>query len=171
LTVGDTLLAHDARLSAALRDVAARMPWLRRLAIPIARSGDGWIWLVVAGVVAAIGGAPLWSRMALVVIAILATALAVKLGKMVTGRARPAGDWGGSYRRSDPHAFPSGHAARAGLLVVLAFALGPPGLGVLAVVWALLVASSRVALGVHYVSDVVAGLVLGLCCGAIAVSV
>ena len=55
--------------------------------------------------------------------------------------------------------------------MVLAFALGPPGLGVLAVVWALLVASSRVALGVHYVSDVVAGLVLGLCCGAIAVSV
>jgi undecaprenyl-diphosphatase len=170
LTVGDTLLAHDARLSAALRDVAARTPWLRRLAIPIARSGDGWIWLVLAGGLAAIGGAPLRS-MVLVVIAVLATALAVKLGKMLTRRARPVGDWGGSYRRSDPHAFPSGHAARAALLVVLAFGLGPPGLGVLAAVWALLVAASRVALGVHYVSDVVAGLVLGLCCGVIAVSV
>lgn len=162
------MLAHDVRLSAALRDVAARVPGLRRLAIPLARSGDAWLWYGAAGVMAALGDAGTRKSMGLVALAILATGLVVRLVKMLTRRARPDGAWGGSYRRQDPHAFPSGHTARASLLTALAFALGPPWLGVAMAAWTLLVAGSRVILGVHYVSDVVAGAALGLGCGIVA---
>jgi len=119
----------------------------------------------VIAVVAVISGPSTYPIAARLVIAIVATALAVKAGKLLTGRVRPDGEWGGSYRRGDPHAFPSGHAARAFLLAALGFALGPAWLGPVLAVWAVLVAVSRVALGVHYASDVVAGAALGVCCG------
>ena len=159
------LLAYDARASARLQAWATRSPWLRRAAIPLARSGDAWIWFAGIAVFAVGGGPSTYRHAARVAIAIVATGLAVRAGKSVTKRERPDGEWGGMYRRFDPHAFPSGHAARAVLLMVLGFALGPPWLGALAGVWALAVAVSRIALGVHYVSDVVAGAVLGVVCG------
>lgn len=171
MAVWESVLAQDVRWSARLRRVTERAPWVRRLAIPLARSGDAWLWLVAAGIVAALADAPLRRDMLRVVVAIVATGLVVKLGKLAARRARPDGEWGGSYRRQDPHAFPSGHAARAALLTVLACALGPAWLGPLMALWTVLVATSRVVLGVHYVSDVVGGAVLGLACGLVAILV
>ncbi len=162
------LLAHDVRLSAALRDAVVRRPWLRPLAVPLARSGDAWLWLLGAAAVAVLGGAATRRDMLCVVVALIVTGLVVKAGKTVTRRARPEGEWGGTYRRQDPHAFPSGHAARATLLAVLASWIGPPWLGPIMLLWAGAVAVSRVVLGVHYLSDVVAGALLGLACGLVA---
>jgi len=73
--------------------------------------------------------------------------------------------------------FPSGHAAGTAALCASLFILllprlrrGPATLlAVLGVALCLAVAASRVALGVHYPSDVVAGLLLGIVC-AVAVS-
>lgn len=48
------------------------------------------------------------------------------------------------------------------MLATLAFAFGPIWLGVAFVVWALLVSLARVWMGVHYLSDVLAGIVLGV---------
>jgi undecaprenyl-diphosphatase len=81
--------------------------------------------------------------------------------KFTVRRRRPEGEWGQVYRKTDPHSFPSGHAARAALLAVLAIGLGPPWLGLLLAVWAPLVMLARVAMGVHYLSDVLAGALLG----------
>ncbi|HNO93257.1 MAG TPA: phosphatase PAP2 family protein, partial [Anaerolineales bacterium] len=77
-------------------------------------------------------------------------------------RKRPEGEWGGIYRNTDPHSFPSGHAARAFLIAVLASALAPPWLAIALWVWAPLVALARVAMGVHYLSDIIAGAILGI---------
>ena len=55
------------------------------------------------------------------------------------------------YRKTDPHSFPSGHAARAFMIAVLATGLGPGWLAVVLWVWAPLVSVARVAMGVHYV--------------------
>ena len=82
--------------------------------------------------------------------------------KFLVRRRRPEGEWGGIYRNTDPHSFPSGHAARSFLIAVLATGLSPVGLASALWIWAPLVALARVAMGVHYISDIVAGAVFGL---------
>lgn len=77
-------------------------------------------------------------------------------------RVRPEGEWGRIYRHADPHSFPSGHAARAFLLATIAWGLGPAWLAVVLWLWAPLVALARVAMGVHFLSDILAGAVLGI---------
>ena len=82
--------------------------------------------------------------------------------KFLVRRRRPEGDWGNIYRNTDPHSFPSGHAARSFLIAVIGTGLGPAWLAVVLCVWAPLVSLARVAMGLHYVSDVAAGAVLGI---------
>ena len=60
----------------------------------------------------------------------------------------------------DRYSFPSGHTLHAVSFTVLITA-SYPELGVLCVPFALLVAMSRVVLGLHYPSDVAAGAVIG----------
>ena len=78
---------------------------------------------------------------------------------------REQGEWGSLYRRTDPHSFPSGHAARATMLAVLVVGLGPAWLVPIMLVWAPLVTLSRVAMDLHFLSDAVAGAVLGIAVG------
>lgn len=61
----------------------------------------------------------------------------------------------------DEFSFPSGHTGAAFLMAVLMSAAFPY-LTIPAVLWACLVGYSRVFLGVHYPTDVLAGMILGL---------
>ena len=65
------------------------------------------------------------------------------------------------YRKADPYSFPSGHAARAALLCLLAWHLGPVPAFIAIAVWSPFMVVSRIAIGIHYVFDVVAGVLLG----------
>jgi undecaprenyl-diphosphatase len=85
--------------------------------------------------------------------------------KFTVRRQRPGGDWGNIYRKTDPHSFPSGHAARSIMLGILTLHIGPQWLGWLLLAWAPLVALARVAMGVHYLSDVLGGAVFGVLVG------
>jgi undecaprenyl-diphosphatase len=135
---------------------------LRSIAILFAHSGDSWLIGAVLGLVLAFGS-PDWKWRAIWMLsASVVTALCVFVIKFTVRRSRPAGEWGQIYRRTDPHSFPSGHAARTAVLVVLALFLGPPWFGWVLMVWAPLVMLARVAMGLHYVSDVLAGALLGL---------
>ncbi len=87
--------------------------------------------------------------------------------KFTVRRRRPEGEWGGIYRKTDPHSFPSGHAARSALLATLAIGLGPAWFGFLLLIWAPLVILSRAAMGVHYLSDVVVGAIMGVIIGVV----
>lgn len=84
--------------------------------------------------------------------------------KRTCSRTRPCSVAGGPPQRvgiPDAGSFPSGHTLHGVLCAVTAAAALP----VLAVVYlplAMLIAISRVALGVHYASDVAAGAALGL---------
>lgn len=132
----------------------------------VAHSGDSWlwcgilfiIWLFVHGdterIIAWWGGC------------IALTALLVFMLKKLIPRQRPKGEWGEIYRKGDPHSFPSGHAVRGGLIIVLAFTtFRNPWIIAAFVVWALIMIASRVMTGVHFPLDVLAGLALGLLFG------
>jgi undecaprenyl-diphosphatase len=165
-----SLLELDARLSDRLR-VAEQPGLLRTLAVLFAHSGDSWVW-VPALIALWFFSASFWQRWEVVEFAgIVALAVIVMSVKFSVRRRRPEGDWGGIYRNTDPHSFPSGHAARAFLIAVLATGLAPVWLVVALWVWAPLVSLARVAMGVHYLSDVVAGAVLGTIVGIVGLQV
>ena len=159
-----TLLETDARLSAQMR-VAEKPGPLRRAAIFLAHSGDSWFWGIGLVIVWWFGNAEWQRRVIWLFIGIAVTAVIAQTLKWLFRRQRPPGEWGTIYRSADPHSFPSGHAARMVMLVVLGFALGPPWFALLLLVWAPLVALARVSMGVHYLSDIVAGALLGLVVG------
>ncbi|KAA8493791.1 Phospholipid phosphatase 6 [Porphyridium purpureum] len=91
--------------------------------------------------------------------------------KLIVRRKRPVHDSGkqlGSVEVIDKFSFPSGHCTR--LMFVASFALGSylklrvgtPMTCVALTILANLVAVSRIALGRHYIGDVIAGTVLGV---------
>ena len=63
-----------------------------------------------------------WALRMLVCVVILAAVVLVV--KFAIRRRRPEGE-SASYRATDPHSFPSGHAARTFLIAVLASGVGP----------------------------------------------
>ncbi len=157
----DSILELDARLSNQMR-VAEKPGALRAIAAFFAHSGDSWFWAI--GLFAMwLSGDSFWKEWAVVQLGgISLLAAMVLLIKFRIKRKRPEGEWGRVYRASDPHSFPSGHAARAFLLATIASGLGPSSLATILWIWAPLVALARVAMGVHYLSDVVAGALFGI---------
>jgi len=157
-------LDEDARISNRLR-VAESPGILRSTAMVFAHSGDSWFWAV--GILLVwLTSNPYWKARAIIFGAsVLITAVLVLMIKFTVKRRRPEGDWGEIYRSTDPHSFPSGHAARSFMLAVLAMGLGPTWFGLILLIWAPLVGLARVAMGVHYVSDVLAGALIGILMG------
>lgn len=154
------ILKLDDDLSHKVR-IAEQPGLLRNIAAFLGHSGDSWFWL--AGLLVMIVISPVWRYLATVeFIAIFITATLVLGLKFTIRRQRPEGEWGQIYRKSDPHSFPSGHAARGLLIGVIALAIGPAWLGWLLIVWGPLVGIARVAMGVHYISDILGGWVVGL---------
>jgi len=90
--------------------------------------------------------------------------LAVQILKRAVARARPC-DANGQLLAlidlPDPYSFPSGHAAAASAMSGT-IAIAHPLLAPVLLPLAALIALSRVRLRVHHVSDVIAGMVLGL---------
>ncbi len=126
-----------------------------------------WFW-GVALILLWLFGNPAWKEWDVVEFVGISLLAVLVMGiKFLVKRRRPEGEWGGIYRNTDPHSFPSGHAARAFLIAVIGTALGPSWLGVVLWIWAPLVALARVAMGVHYLSDVIAGAILGILSGVL----
>ena len=156
-----SLLELDARLSDQLR-VAEKPGFLRNVAAFLAHSGDSWFWFAALILFWFLSN-PAWKKWEVVeFFGILGLAGVVLAIKFLVRRERPQGEWGGIYRNTDPHSFPSGHAARSFLIAVVASAFGPMWLIVVLWVWAPLVALARVSMGVHYLSDVIVGAILGI---------
>ena len=155
------MLELDRDGSYALR-VAEKPGTLRAVAMFFAHSGDSWFWGLGMIILWELGSTfwQQWAVYELFWISILA-AMVMTL-KFSIRRKRPEGEWGAIYRNTDPHSFPSGHAARAFLIAVLASLLGPVWLAALLWIWAPLVSLSRVVMGLHYISDVIAGAIVGV---------
>ena len=168
MSLFNRIIELDASLTDRL-SIAEKPGMLRSLAAAMAHSGDSWFWLIGLFLLWFFGN-DTWKELAVImVIGILAAAAVVFTIKFTVRRKRPEGEWGNIYRKTDPHSFPSGHATRAAMLAVLALGLGPVWFGVLLVIWAPLVILARVAMGVHYLSDVLAGTILGVLIGGLIV--
>jgi membrane-associated phospholipid phosphatase len=142
--------------------VAERPGALRTIAVFFAHSGDSWFWAI--GLLAVwLSGDSFWKEWAVVQFASISFLAAMVLAiKFSVRRERPEGEWGQIYRITDPHSFPSGHSARAFLIATIASGLGPPWLAIVLWIWAPLVALARVAMGMHYLSDIIVGALVGI---------
>ena len=166
----NSILELDARLSSQMR-VAEKPGALRAIAVFLAHSGDSWFWAIGLFILW-IRGDSFWKQWAVLQFASISLLAAlVLIIKFSIKRKRPEGEWGQVYRFTDPHSFPSGHAARAFLIATLASGLGPAWLATVLWVWAPLVALARVVMGVHYLSDIFAGTLLGILVALIALQV
>jgi undecaprenyl-diphosphatase len=157
-------VALDHKLSARLA-IPRQARFLRLLALIAAHSGDSPLWL--GGALAAMiwGNVAWWGFGGRVLAGTLVAGSATTVLKWIFRRQRPPGDGMGFYSRFDRHAFPSGHAGRCACLAVLLVPLLPlRGIAPL-VLWVALVGLARVALQVHFVSDVVGGWLAGLLIG------
>ena len=160
------MIEFDARFTQKLR-IAEQKGIFRTLSVFLAHSGDSWFWLAGLALMWVLGNQYWKYRAVVLFIAIVITALVVFVVKNLFRRKRPEGEWGQFYRLTDPHSFPSGHTVRAVMLAVIMLGLGPLWLGVLLLVWAPFVGLARIAMGVHYLTDVLAGAILGLIVGGV----
>ena len=158
------LLKLDARFSAHLV-VEEKPGLLRGLFILLGHSCDSWYWLIFLSLLLFFGNVDVRARTLFWIFGLLGLAAFVLALKFIIRRPRPEGDWGQIYRVSDPHSFPSGHAARAAGLAVMISAAAAPLVLVGLCAWALGVGISRVALKLHYLSDVLVGWMIGIVCG------
>lgn len=144
------------------------------LAVLVAASwlGDGVFWYVLIGGLAFLGGTEGRDVAAQMALAGLVNLTLYSFLKRWTGRARPfvkCPDIRACARALDKFSFPSGHVQHALAFTIILLAHYPG-----AAIWLLpvtvLIALSRVTLGLHYPSDVAAGATIGTLVAALVLS-
>jgi undecaprenyl-diphosphatase len=144
-------------------------PAVRELFRVVSRLGDGVFWyLLLLFVPVAYGEAGLLPAAQMGVMALAGIGI-YKLLKHRLVRERPYITFDGILAGTPPldrYSFPSGHTLHAVCFTTIA-ASHFPELAWLLVPFALLVATSRVVLGLHYPSDVLAGAALGAALAAV----
>ena len=171
MSVVGYVVASDFRLSDRLLDWTPPR-WFRFWMLWATRLGDGWFWLSAAVVLSAGGGGCHRVLGAAAVSAGLANIVLV----LVKGRvrrprpcdlARPRNPGPTlRYLPCDRYSFPSGHSLNA-FAIASVLVLSFPPLAAPLLLVAASVAASRVVLGRHFLSDVLAGSALGALIGGL----
>ena len=153
---------RDRRLTEALRRWSPPRP-VRLWMVSSSRGGDGWLWGLLGASVLWAGGERRYEVLATTAAAVVAAVALFTLVKRVAVRSRPCDLIPfASFAKLPPDrfSFPSGHSVTA-FAVTVPLALFYPSYMVWLLLCATSVATSRVVLGMHFVSDVVAGSVMG----------
>lgn len=163
--------AFEARLCLPCNHVA-RIPAVRLYFRAVSRLGDGALWYALLAALPVAYGAGAILPTALMAVTALLGVLLYTLLKRVLLRERPFASQPGVEAISAPldrYSFPSGHTLHATCFLVLLAHYFPP-VALLLLPFGLSVAASRVVLGLHYPTDVLAGALLGwgLACTALA---
>ncbi len=148
----------------ALLNSLSRSTAVRKLFRSVSRLGDGVIWystMALLPVIGAYDGLVVSLHMGLNALAGL---LIYKVTKRYSGRERPyvshAGQVACAMPPLDRYSFPSGHTLHAVSFTLVLCGYFPQMIWVL-LPFAVLVALSRMILGLHYPSDVLAGALIG----------
>ena len=141
--------------------------WVRLGSVYATRCGDGWLWYVLAIALLTLGGE---ARFRTVGAATLAAMIGVFLFlrlKKYAARRRPCALEAHCWAKllpPDQFSFPSGHSMTA-FAICVPVSLGYPGLTPGLSLVAVAIAASRILLGMHFLSDVVMGSILGALLG------
>lgn len=133
--------------------------WFSLLMILSTRCGDGWLWYTVGITIFFYGGPHRFGALAASGSAALAGIVLFRVLKKTSHRQRPCDIephcWS-SVLPPDRYSFPSGHSITA-FAVAVSVGLFYPELMVSLLTAALLIAASRIILGMHFLSDVIVG--------------
>lgn len=143
---------------------ACQRPMVAGFFASISRLGNGVFWYVLIGLLPLLYGAPALSVSARMILAGVVGVAVYKGLKARTERSRPYSvlrEIDLIERPLDAGSFPSGHTLHAVSFTLIATAAYPE-LAWLLAPFAALVALSRLVLGLHYPSDVLAGAAIGL---------
>ena len=141
--------------------------WVRVWMLTATRAGDGWLWYAMAAIILLFGGPGRF-------VAVGTSALAAGLGiaaflflKRRIGRQRPCAIEPHCWAKllpPDRFSFPSGHTITA-FAIALSLSAFYPSLLLGLLFCAASIALSRVLLGMHFLSDVLAGAAIGSALG------
>jgi undecaprenyl-diphosphatase len=138
--------------------------WIRWWAVAATRAGDGWLWSFFGVLVLLFGGKARFAALASAgSAAVIGIAVFLSV-KRVSGRKRPCEIQPHCWAKllpPDRFSFPSGHTITA-FAVAGTLALFYPALLPVLLFCAVSIALSRVLLGMHFMSDVLAGTGIGL---------
>ncbi|MEO0616927.1 MAG: phosphatase PAP2 family protein [Pseudomonadota bacterium] len=151
----------------------SRNPVCRGLFRVASRLGDGVAWYTLLVLITIAGGLPAAVAMLHVGLTALAGVYLYKYLKTRLVRLRPFVSHGEIVARTAPldeFSFPSGHTLHAVLFTVM-FAYYVPALTFITLPFMLLVAASRVVLGLHYPTDVIAGAAIGLVLAGVSLAI
>jgi undecaprenyl-diphosphatase len=137
------------------------------------RGGDGWLWYTLGLALCIFGGEGRFQAVGASFLAASAGIGVFLVLKKATGRKRPCAiaqhAWA-TLLPPDQFSFPSGHTLTA-FAVVTPLIGHYPGLTWHLLFCAASIAASRVVLGMHFLSDVVAGAALGYVLGNLAMAI
>src|SRR5271154_288299 len=141
--------------------------WIRFWMILATRLGDGWLWYGLGGMLLIYGGPQRFSAVGAAGAAAIAGILVFKTLKKLSHRPRPCQLQPHCWSKvlpPDQFSFPSGHTMTAFAIALVVSYFYPSLEGPLYFL-AISIAFSRVVLGMHFLSDVLAGAVLGSALG------
>lgn len=141
--------------------------WVRLWMILATRAGDGWLWYAQAPVILIYGGQARYLGEAAAALGAAVSVGAFQALKRKIGRKRPCALGLHSWAKllpPDQFSFPSGHTMTAFAVSVPLIHFYPELLPVL-LFCSLSIAASRLLLGMHFLSDVLAGVALGCLLG------
>jgi undecaprenyl-diphosphatase len=137
--------------------------WIRAWMLAATRAGDGWLWWCCGLAVLASDQQAKDRALAAAALAVVAGIIAFKILKRAVGRKRPctiAPHCWVKVLPPDQFSFPSGHSITAFAMAISLGTFYPPAMPVL-LFCAVSIAASRVLLGMHFLTDVLAGSGLG----------
>ena len=146
--------------------------WVRWWMLCATRCGDGWLWVAMGIAILFFGDERRLQAVAAAGLAASIGVIAFKSLKRITGRQRPcqlAPHCWATLLPPDQFSFPSGHSITA-FAVAISLGLFYPSLFIGLLFCAISVAASRILLGMHFLSDVIAGSLIGTLLGYIAFS-
>lgn len=137
--------------------------WIRLWALWATRGGDGWLWWTMGLLILLFGGDRRYAAVGSATLAAAAGVTIFRQIKRTTNRRRPMcfepHCWA-TLLPPDQFSFPSGHTITA-FSVAISLSRFYPDLAIGFIFCAVSVGGSRVVLGMHFLSDVIAGAAIG----------